>query len=47
MFAIDRDLGMLTSQTSLPPTQPTGLKVENVYNLGIFQPIWWKLGMSS
>ena len=47
MFAIDRDLGMLTSQTSLPPTQPTGLKVENVYNLGIFQPIWWKLGMLS
>ena len=47
MFAIIRDLGMLTSQTSVPPIQPTGLKVENVYNLGIFQPIWWKLGMLS
>ena len=31
--------------TSLPPTQPTGLKVKNVHNLGIFQPIWLKLGM--
>ena len=31
MFAIIRDLGMLTRQTSVPPTQPTGLKVGNVY----------------
>ena len=42
MFAIYRDFSMLTS---LPPTQPTGLKVKNVHNLGIFQPIWLKLGM--
>ena len=36
MFAIYRDFSMLTSQTSLPPTQATGLKVEKVHNLGIF-----------
>ena len=45
MLAIYDNFSMLTSQTSLPPTQPTDLKVENVHNLGIFQPIWLKLGM--
>ena len=44
MFAIYRDFSMLTS---LPPTQPTNLKVENVHNLGIFQPIWLKLDIQS
>ena len=44
MFAIYRDFSM---QTSLPPTQPTDLKVENVHDLGIFEPIWLKLGMES
>ena len=44
MFAIYRDFSMLSS---LPPTQPTGLKVENVHNFNIFQPIWLKLGMES
>ena len=44
MFAIYRDFSMLTS---LPPTQPTNLKVDNVHNLSIFQPTWLKLGMES
>ena len=47
MFAINRDFSMLTSHTSRIPTQPSGLKVENVHNFGIFQPIWLKLGMES
>ena len=38
---------MLTGQTGLPPNQPTGPKVKNVHNFGIFQPIWMKLGMQS
>merc|ERR1719402_635087 len=29
------------------PNQPTGLKVKNVHNFGIFQPIWLKFGMES
>ena len=37
----------LSYKTSLPPNQPTSLKVKNVYNFGIFQPIWLKLGMLS
>ena len=27
------------------PTQPSGLKVENRHNFGVFQPIWLKLVM--
>ena len=38
---------MLIGQTSLPPDQPTSLKVKNVHNLSIFQPIWLKFGMES
>ena len=34
-------------QTSLPPNQPTSLKVKNVYNYTIFQPIYLKLGMET
>ena len=45
MFTIHKNFSMLTSQTSLPPTQSISLKVENVHNLGIFLPIWLKLGM--
>ena len=29
------------------PNQPTGLKVKNLHNFGIFQPIWLKFGMES
>ena len=47
MYVIYKDFSMLTSQTSLPPNQPTGLKVKNVHNLGIFQPILLKFGMQS
>ena len=38
---------MLTGQTGLPSNQPTGLKMKNMHNLGIFQLIWLKLGMQS
>ena len=47
MYVIYKDFTMVTSQTSLPPNQPTGLKAKNVHNFGIFQPIWLKLGMQS
>ena len=47
MYGIYNDFSMLTGQTSLPPNQPTGLKVKNVHNLGIFQPILLKFGMQS
>ena len=47
MYVIYKDFSTLTGQTGLPPNQPTGLKVENVHNLSIFQPIWLKLGMES
>ena len=40
-------LSMPTGQTSLPPNQPTSLKVKNVHNFGIFQPIWLKFGVES
>ena len=46
MYVIYKDFSMVTSQTSLPPNQPTGLKVKNVHNFGIFQSIWLKQGMS-
>ena len=29
------------------PNQPTGLKMKNMYNFEIFQPIWLKLGIES
>ena len=45
MYVIYKDFSMLTSLTSLPPNQPTSLKVKNVRNFGIFQSIWLKLGM--
>ena len=35
----------LSCQTSLPPNQPTSLKVKNAHNFAIFQPIWLKFGM--
>ena len=47
MYVIYMHLSMLTGQTSLPPNQPTGLKVKNLHNFDIFQPIWLKLGMES
>ena len=47
MYLICKDFSMLTGQTGLPPNQPTSLKVKNVHNFGIFQPIWLKLGMQS
>ena len=40
MYLICKDFSM---QTGLPPNQPTSLKVQNVHNFGIFQPIWLKL----
>ena len=43
MNLIYNDYSVLTSQTGLPPNQPTSLKVKNVHNFGIFQPIWLKL----
>ena len=45
MYVIYKDFSMLTSLTSLPPNQPTSLKVKNVHNFGIFQSIWLKLAM--
>ena len=47
MYLNCKGFSMLTGQTSLPPNQPTSLKVKNVHNSGIFQPIWLKLGMQS
>ena len=47
MYLICKDFSMLTGQTGLPPNQPTSLKVKNVHNFGVFQPIWLKLGMQS
>ena len=47
MYLICKDFSMLTGQTGLLPNQPTSLKVKNVHNSGIFQPIWLKLGMKS
>ena len=47
MNLIYEDFSMLTSETGLPPNQPTNLKVKNVHNFGIFQLIWLKLGMQS
>ena len=47
MYMIYMHLSMLTGQTDLPPNQPMGLKVENLYNFVIFQLIWLKLGMGS
>ena len=47
MYVIYKDFSMLTGQTSLPPYQPASLRMKNVHNLGIFQPIWLKPGMES
>ena len=47
MFLICKDSSMLTGETSLPTNQPTSLKIKNVHNFGIFQPIWLKFGMES
>ena len=47
MYVIYMHLSMLTSQTDLPPNQPTGLKVKNLHNFDIFQLIWLKLSMES
>ena len=45
MYGIYKRLSMLTSQTGLPPNQPTSRIVKDVHNFCIFQPIWLKLGM--
>jgi len=45
VYVIHMHLSMPTGQTGLPPNQPTGLKVKNLQNFDIFQPIWLKLGM--
>ena len=45
VYVIHMHLSVPTGQTSLPPNQPTGLKVKNLQNFDIFQPIWLKLGM--
>jgi len=37
----------LSCQTSLPPNQPTSLKVKNVHIFGVFQPIRLNFGMES
>ena len=47
MYLICTDFSMLTGQTGLLPNQPTSLKVKNVHNFGICQPIWLKFGMES
>ena len=47
MYLNCKDFRMLTGQTGLPPNPPTSLKVKNVHNFGIFQPIWLKFGMQS
>ena len=47
VYVIHMHLSMPTGQTGLPPNQPTGLKVKNLHNFDIFQPIWLKLGMES
>ena len=47
MYVIYMHLSMLTGQTSLPPNQPTGLKVKNLHNFAFCQPICLKLGMET
>ena len=47
VFLIYKDFSMLTGQTSLPPKPHTTLKVDNMHNLGRFQPIWLKLGIET
>ena len=47
MNLIYKDFSVLTEQTALPPNQPTSLKVKNVHDIGIFQPIWLILGIES
>ena len=47
MYLNYKDYSMLTGQTGLPPNQLTSLKVKNMHNFGIFQPIWLKFGMES
>jgi len=38
---------LLNQPTTQPAYQPTSLKVKNMHNLGIFQPIWLKFGMEA
>ena len=45
VYVIHMHLNMPTGQTGLPPNQPIGLKVKNLHNFDIFQPIWLKLGI--
>ena len=41
-------LFILSNQpTTQPAYQPTSLKVKNVYNFAIFQPIYLKFGMET
>ena len=47
MYLICKDFSMLTGQTSLPPNQPTSLKMKYVHIFGIFQPILLKFGVES
>ena len=47
LYVLYMHLSMLTGQTDLPPNQLLGLKVKNLHNFDIFQPIGLKLGMDS
>ena len=47
MYVIYDYFSVLIDQTSLPPNQPTGLKLKNMHNLGIFLPILLKFGMQT
>ena len=47
MYLICKDFSMLTGQTSLPPNQPTGLKLKNMHNLDILLPILLKFSMQT
>ena len=47
MYLICKDFSMLTSQTGLLPNQPTSLKVKDLHNFAIFQPICLKLGLET
>ena len=47
MYLNCKDFSMLTGQTGLPPNQPTGQKMKNMHNFGIFLPFWLKFCMES
>ena len=39
MYVTHKDFSMLTGQTGQPSNQPTSVKVKNMHNFCIFQPI--------